>query len=172
MLDYRGMLPMRAGALLAACALGAGLAAISQAVEPATVTVRFIDARNGKPYTLWKGPFQISLYKADPTKGFNSRAELDANDLGIVRQVPDANGEVRFTLPNPMPGVIRLDSAFRIGCAYFFFNAREVVERGVVGENKCRTKLRKVNVKFTAKPGELVYFVAPLSFWERHPIIR
>jgi hypothetical protein len=42
-----------------------------------------------------------------------------------------------------------------------------VIERGVVGKNECRTKFAKMNVKFEAKPGEILYFVAPLSFWER-----
>lgn len=163
---------MRLGILLAAFVLGAALAALGYAAESTTVTVRLIDARNGKPYTLWKGPFPISLYKVDPAKGFNSEAELDANDVGTVSNVPDANGQVRFALPSPMPGVMALDGAVKIGCAYAFFNAREVVERGVVAKNECRTKFAKMNVKFEAKPGELVYFVAPLRFWERHPIIR
>lgn len=133
------------------------------------VTVRFIDARNGKPYTSWKGPFEISLYKTDPTKGFESDAEIRANHLGVVRQVPDANGEVRFALPNPLPGIIQLDSAVQIGCSSIFFAAKDVVERGVVAKNDCTTKFAKQNVKFEAKPGEIVYFVAPLSFGDRHP---
>jgi hypothetical protein len=161
---------MRLGALLAAWAVGVGLAGIGHASDPPTVTVRLIDARNGKPYTLWKGPYQISLYKADPSRGFNSDTEARANDLGIVRQVPDANGEVRFALPDPMPGVIRFDTP--LGCSYQSFDAKEVVEKGVVGKNECRTKFAKMNVKFEAKPREMIYFVAPLSFWERHPIIR
>ena len=136
------------------------------------ITLRLIDARNGQPYTLWKAPFQISLYKADPTKGFRSDADLRANGLGVLRKIPDAKGEVRFPLPDPTPGLIRLDSAFRIGCTYFLFSVREVFEKGVVAKNECRTKFAKMNLKFEAKPGEVVYFVAPLSFWERHPIIR
>jgi hypothetical protein len=42
-----------------------------------------------------------------------------------------------------------------------------VVKKGVVGKNECRTKFAKKGIKFEAKPGEIIYFVAPLSFWER-----
>ncbi|MGH9434011.1 MAG: hypothetical protein ACRD3T_20980 [Terriglobia bacterium] len=157
---------MRLAALLAACALGVGLAAIGHAAEPVTVTVRFIDARNGKPYAYNKDRVQIFLYKSDPSKGFNSYAEARANNVGVVRQFPDANGEVTFALPNPMPGVIEIP-AILTGCGPGRFDTKAVVEKGVVGENLCRTKLRKMNVKFEAKPGEIIYFVAPLSFWER-----
>ncbi len=158
------------GALLAACALGIGLAAIGHAFGPATITVRLIDARNGTPYTLWKGPLLVALYRAEPSKALHSIAEQQANDLGTLHQVPDASGEATFDLPNPMPGVIGFRTP--LGCSYQFFDAKEVVEKGVVGKNDCRTKFAKMNVKLKAKPGELVYFVAPLSFWERHPIIR
>jgi hypothetical protein len=94
---------MRLGTLLAACTLAVGLAALGNTADPATVTVRFIDARNGKPYTYNKALVTIFLHKVDPSKGFSSDAEARANDLGTVRQLPDAKGEVRFTLPNPMP---------------------------------------------------------------------
>lgn len=158
-------------ALLVTCTLGAGLTAIGPADEPVTVTVRFIDARNGKPYTYDKAIVTIFLYRADPGKGFRSDAEARANDLGTVRQFPDGNGEVRFALPNPMPGIIEIPAVLT-GCGPGKFDAKEVVERGVVGKNECRTKFAKMNVKFEAKPGEILYFVAPLSFWERHPLIR
>jgi hypothetical protein len=161
---------MRQGALLAALALATAAAAIGHAAEPATVTVRLIDARNGRPYTLWKGPLLVALYKVEPARALRSLAEQQANDLGTLRQVPAANGEARFTLPVPMPGVIALLTP--LGCSNQLFDVREVVNNGVVGKNECRTRFAKMNVKFEAKPGELVYFVAPLSFWERHPLIR
>jgi len=169
-LSCRGVPPMRRGALLAALAVATGLAVIGHPAEPTTVTVRLIDARNGRPYTLWKGPLEIALYKVEPPKALRSLAEQQANDLGTLRQVPDANGEARFALPNPMPGVIAFLTP--LGCSHELFDAKEVVVKGVVGKNECRTKFAKMSVRFEAKPGELIYFVAPLSFWERHPIIR
>jgi hypothetical protein len=66
----------------------------------------------------------------------------------------------------PCPGVILVEAVL-IGCGAPVFDAKEVVEKGVVGKNECRTKFAKMNVKFEAKPGQIVYFVAPLSFWER-----
>lgn len=161
---------MRLRALIAALSFATGLAVTGHAAEPATVTVRLIDARNGRPYTLWKGPLVVALYKAEPAKALHSLAEQQANDLGTLRRVPDANGEARYVLPNPMSGVIGFLTP--LGCSYQLFDAKEVIEKGVVGKNGCRTKFAKKNVKFEAKPGEIVYFVAPLSFWERHPLIR
>jgi hypothetical protein len=161
------MSPVRLGALFAALAVVTGLAVIGRAAQPVTVTVRFIDARNGRPYTYDKDVVTNLLFRGDPSKGFKSYAEARANDLGTIRQFPEANGEVRFTLPNSMPpGVIEVPAVL-IGCGPILFDAREVVEKGVVGKNLCRTKFAKKNVKFEAKPGEIIYFVAPLTLWER-----
>ena len=154
--------------LFAACVLG--VAAIGHEGRLATFTVRLIDARNGQPYTSWKGPLSLALYRKEPSKALHSIAEQQNNPLGTLDRVPDANGVAKFDLPNPMPGVIGFLTP--LGCSYQLFDAKEVVEKGVVAKNDCRTKFAKKNVKFSAKPGELVYFVAPLSFWERHPIIH
>lgn len=167
-LNHWGMPPMRWGPFLAACALGAGLGTLGRPAEPTVVTVRLIDARNGRPYTLLtKTPLTIFLHKKfGPGHGFDTMAEARADDAGTIRRVPDANGQVTFTLPQPMPGIIELFT-YPIGCGHAVFDVREVVEKGVVGKNECRTKFAKRNVKFEAKPGEIIYFVAPLSFWER-----
>jgi hypothetical protein len=156
---------MRVGALLAVLAVGTGLATVGHAAEPVTVTVRFIDARNGKPYTQFMGHCEIDFYRRDPN-GYNTVAERQAIDLGTIRVLPDSNGEMKFTLPTPIPGIIAIPT-FRLGCTPILFDAKEVIEKGVVGKNECRTKFAKKNVKFEAKPGEIIYFVAPLSFWER-----
>ena len=156
---------MRMGALFAALAVVAGLAKIGHAAEPVTVTVRFIDARNGKPYTLPMGHCEIDLYRSDPNR-YNTVAERQAIELGTIRALPDSNGKVKLTLPSPMPMVIAIPT-FRLGCTPILFDAKEVVEKGVVGKNECRTEFAKMNVKFEAKPGEIIYFVAPPSFWER-----
>lgn len=156
---------MRLRPLLAALAVGAALAVIGRSAEPATVTVQLIDARNGRPYTQWKGALAIGLYRADPAKAPHSQAEQQANDLGILRQTPGANGQAKFVLPNPIPGVIRLLTP--LGCSFQPFDAKEVLEKGVVAKNECRTKFAKKHVRFQAGPGEIIYFVAPFSFWDR-----
>ena len=156
---------MRLGALLTACVLGAGLAFIGHTAEPVTVTVRFIDARNGKPFTQSKGPCEVDFYRRDPN-AYNTVTERQAIDMGTIRVLPDSNGEMKFSLPTPQPGVIAIPT-FRLGCTPILFDTKEVIEKGVVGKNECRTKFAKKNVKFEAKPGEIIYFVAPPSFWER-----
>ena len=156
---------MRAGALLAVLAVASGLATVGHAAEPETVTVHFVDARNGKPFTQFMGHCEIDFYRSDPNR-YNTVAERQAIDLGTIRVLPDSNGKVKFALPSPMPGIIAIPT-FRLGCTPILFDAKEVIEKGVVGKNECRTKFAKKNVKFDAKPGEIIYFVAPPSFWER-----
>jgi hypothetical protein len=156
---------MRPLTLLAACALTAGLAIGGRGAEPVTVTVRFIDARNGRPYTKSMGPCEITFLRR-ARQSRDTAAESRAIDLGAIRALPDSNGVMKLTLPTPMPGVIAIPT-FMLGCTPILFDAKEVVEKGVVGKNLCRTKFAKKNVKFEAKPGEIIYFVAPPSFWER-----
>lgn len=154
------------GALLALCSIGVCPAALAEYAQPVTVTIRFIDARNGKPYTYNKHPVEIFLLRRDPAQRFNSPAEARANLVATVRQLPDANGEVRFPLPTPTPTMIDIP-AYLTGCGPGLFNTKEVLDKGVVGKNGCRTQFARKNVKLEAKPGEIIYFVAPLSFWER-----
>jgi hypothetical protein len=151
------MSPVRLGALFAALTAVMGLAAVGRPAEPLTVTVRFMDARNGKPYTYNKDPVTIFFYRVDPGRGFNSQAEAKANQVGTVRQFPSADGEVKFTLPSPMPRVIQIPAVLT-GCGPGSFDAQEVVEKGVVGRNECGTKSARKHVKFQARPGEIIYF--------------
>lgn len=156
---------------LVACMLAAAaVAAIGHATEPVTISVRFVDARSGKPYTLYKGPWQVHLFKADPAGKSPTRAYMESNDMGTIRVFSGANGEASFPLPSPMPAVIWFESP--LGCSHQSFDVREVVGKGVVGKNECKTEFAKTNLRLEAKPGEIIYFVAPLSFWERHPLIR
>lgn len=161
---------MRLGASLVMLAVvGSGLG-ISRSAGQTTVTVNFIDARNGKPYTIYKGPWRVHLFRSDPAGKDPTRAYMDANDMGTIRVLSDANGKASFTLPSPTPAVIWFESP--LGCSRQTFDIREVIATGVVAKNECRTKFAKEHVKFRARPGEIIYFVAPLSFWERHPLIR
>ncbi|MGH9432925.1 MAG: hypothetical protein ACRD3T_15425 [Terriglobia bacterium] len=161
---------MRLGALLATVAIVQAVALLGHPGDHTTITVRFVDARNGKPYTLYRGPWQIHLFRADPTGKSPTRAYMKANDMGTIRVFSDANGKAAFTLPSPIPAVIWFESP--LGCSHESFDAIEVVEKGIVGKNECRTKFAKEHNKFQATPGEIIYLVAPLSFWERHPLIR
>jgi len=125
-------------AFLAACPLATGLVEMGHAAEPVTVTVRYIDARNGKPYTLFKGPWQLSLYKSDPRKTSGTRAEMQAIELGSVRARSDANGKAKFTLPNPMPR-----SNPGRSCPHRLRRAR--LRRQGGGRERCRGKERVQN---------------------------
>lgn len=154
---------MRVQLLSAALAIVAGLAPYCRASEPVVIKVRVIDARDGKPYANLTVP--ITFQRANPTGGFRSKAEAQANLQATVRQTTDALGQVSFALPTPTPGVIAIDLP-RIGCGPGLFDTEKVIEKGIVGQNRCETKLRKANIKFEAKPGEIVYFAAPIGLLE------
>jgi hypothetical protein len=161
---------VRLGVFLATLAVAPGLAATYHPAGQPTVIVRFVDARNGRPYTLYKGPWQIHLFRTDPAGKLPTRTYMEGNDMGTVRVFSDADGIAKVTFASPIPAVMWFESP--LGCSREVFSVREVLEWGAVGKNECRTKFAKMHVKFEAKPGELIYFVAPLSFWERHPLIR
>jgi hypothetical protein len=67
-----GVLAMIGRWTLVLVAFWLGQAGGPQPTVTRVVTVRFIDARNGKPYAYNKDVVTIFLYKLDPSKGFKS----------------------------------------------------------------------------------------------------
>ncbi len=144
------------------CALAAGLALLGHAAEPLIITVRVIDGRNGKPYARLLLPIHFDRVKKI---SFDSVADARANVVASERKRTDAKGEVRIPVPLPLPEVIGVDLT-TLACGPDTFDTRQVIERGVVGENHCNGKAGRMNIKFQAKPGEVIVFAAPMSFWE------
>lgn len=159
-------------------------------VSGVEVTIRVIDARNGKPYAYLGILLTLLKLRVDPgksTPGFETE-----NVLAYRRAVTDFEGKVTIDVTPPFPQepevkrgkytvevrprsphyglpeqLALLVGDGRLGCGTAFFDMNEVLTKGVVGTNECRTKFAKKKVKFEAKPGEIIYFAAPLSFWER-----
>jgi hypothetical protein len=154
----------------------------------AEVRIRVIDARNGKPYARLGILVTLIKAKLDPgqARGLDSR-----NVLGERRAITDPQGKATIDVTPPFPMLVevspgrwtlearkqplyyelpeQLDVMLGnglVGCGEAFFDMKEVLTKGVVGINECRTKWAK-KVEFEAKPGEMVLFAAPLSFWER-----
>jgi hypothetical protein len=128
------------------------------------ITVRVLDGRNGNPYARF--PVCIFFKRSKGRSGFKSLAEARANDAGSACGKTDGKGEVRFTLPVPLPEELDINPT-PFACGSGIFDTRDVLEKGVVGANGCKGKLRKMNVKFQARPGEAIIFAAPIGFWEQ-----
>lgn len=158
------MPPVRRLPFAASCVLGLLLGCASLLAQPSVVTVRVIDARNGKPY---KGLYlKIELLKAMQTsQGFRTEARARANLIAEKIGRTDDKGEVRVDLPTPPPGVINISSG-PTACGAGYFQTRVVMKQGAVGENHCKTKWAKAGVHFQAKPGEIIYFATHVGFIE------
>jgi len=147
------------------CVLAAGLASLGRGAEPPVITVRVIDARNGRPYAKFGVWIILHRVKDPGAAGFDSEAEARAFVVARFLKTTDAKGELSFSLPSPLPEEIYIEDV-PFGCGPGLFDTRQVIEQGIVGENNCRTKLRKMNVRFRAGPGQVVVFAAPIGFWE------
>jgi hypothetical protein len=85
-----------------------------------------------------------------------------------IRVTTSSDGTAVVRLPTPIPEQISVDveNGRLRGCSRFSFSTREVIERGVVAENKCDPK-GKLKGKFTAEPGEVIVFARFLKWWEK-----
>jgi hypothetical protein len=149
--------------LLFATALWPGQAGGAPVAHRPMVTVRVIDARDGKPYANL--PVFVTLYKwklkpGDPR--FGSLADVDTH----FKRTTDARGEIRFSLPPPTAPQMAAEPGGPFACGGTLFNTETILKSGVVGENRCKGKLRKSRIRFQAKPGEVVVFARPFSFWD------
>lgn len=155
---------MRRAAFYAGCALGLALVLPGNSAELAMITVRVVDARDGKPFAglplfifLWK----VKLDNAPANSPVYGAGNLEAT----LRKTTDAKGEVTLSLSAPLPEEIGVDPG-SLGCGRYLFETGEAIAKGSVGDNRCKGKPRKMNAKFQAKPGEVVVFARPYSFWD------
>jgi hypothetical protein len=130
----------------AACLLVAFIPSASFCQTRRILTVRVLDARNGKP--LSHVPLGLSWLKGPqlPT--------VETNDAGIAA----------FHLPDPLPGGrARLSSFFIDMCSDWEVSIDQVSAKGIVGENNCG------EAKFSGNPnpGELVIFARRLNVFQR-----
>jgi len=156
---------VRPSPFLAGCALVMLVGCPRLPAEPVVITVRVIDARNGNPYK--KLALRIDFLRAE----WSSRVYRIGSDpwrenlIATELQKTNDKGEVIFNLPTPLPGVIWVFSG-PMACGTEYFDAKAVLERGVVGENHCNTRWAKKKVNFQAKPGEIIYFATHVGFFE------
>jgi hypothetical protein len=131
------------------------LAALSPGVASAgDVTIRLINAKDGRRL----GGQLIVVFLGD--------ARLASTPE--VRVVTSSDGTAVVHLPATIPEQVAVDvgNGKLHGCGWSLFSTVEVINHGVVAENKCDSK-RKLKRKFTAKPGEVVVFVRFLKWWEK-----
>jgi hypothetical protein len=158
------MPPVRHSPFLAGCALGLLLGCPGLFAEPVVVTIRVVDARNGKSYP--KLPLLVELLRAEwSLQGYKTDAEARANLMAREVKTTDDKGEITLDLPTPLPGVISVWSG-PMGCGSFYFDTQAVIANGMVGENHCKTKWTKLKINFQARPGEIVYFATHVGFFE------
>lgn len=142
-----------------------------------TIEVKLIDGRNGHPIlntcvNVWVGSRQKDALAIPTDKNGFARLRLTDNDAEV--NIQDRwKGCGEFGIINP---VVKYGSSVSVNAGYVLcqrqatdyswlavkdYPTNELVRQGVVTDNTCG--------KATAspRPGELIIFVRPLSFWEK-----
>jgi hypothetical protein len=124
-----------------------------------TITIRMLDSKTGRPITT--SEFQVWI---DHASGTNRR---------YVR--PDSEGVGQMTLPHTvsvisvhaqygkaMWGYVNCDSVKDRG-PYLdhWYMISDILTSGIVAPNRCSKQ------KAVGKPGEFIFFVRPMTFWEK-----
>jgi hypothetical protein len=130
-----------------------------------TITIRMLDSKTGQPITtsefeVWTG--------ASPTP-----AQTGGRPYHGVK--PDDDGAGEMALP-PDASVITVHAQYgRAGWGYVncdrlkdqgpfrehWYSVQEILASGIAAPNYCSKK------KAIAKPGEFIFFVRPMTFWEK-----
>lgn len=147
--------------------LGASTGAHGQVIR-----VKFLDGRTGRPVTyegaeLWVGTPTRSLV----APAHNAQGTAKFIVIGhTIKAVWPRNSKVHQELA-VQPGLARIaagpevdaGTCGRMGFPPYgpWYLISEILRRGAVSENHCGTATAK------PKPGELILFIKPLSFWRR-----
>jgi len=131
------------------------------------LTIRVVDTRTG--HALPKEQVSVSLLYA---KGEAVPPKYDA----IIHLETDSNGDVRVSLPEPVPihiavQVTLTSEHWRCGCGVLA-TTQDVIQSGIVGPQPgSRPKDR---IAPTKSPGVILILARPLTFWERllYPLVK
>ena len=145
---------IRAYAALFLALLIATLSSISPGHSTSFITVRVLNAKNGRPL---KGAM-IGL--VDP-----KREKPNQNPI-ITSAKTDADGVVNFRIPEGVTDIVIFygDDLVDRCTPPSPFSVDEIVRSGVIGANNCPHG--KFQYQGMRKPGELIIFGRPLSWWE------
>jgi hypothetical protein len=127
-----------------------------------TITIRMLDSKTGKPITTSEIELHVGM------------SQTSAQTAGIppsyVQTDKDGVGEVTFPIAASDIGVYARDGAWGyVNCDCVKdrpyhehrYSISEILASGIVAPNRCNKR------KFTAKPGEFIFFVRPMTFWEK-----
>jgi len=156
------------GKIIVASLLLADLASAARAQE---IRVKFLDARTGRPVTyegaqIWVGIGTGMGPLVAPAHNKEGTAKFFYTGHTIRAIWPHNPGEL--TIP---PGPQRIaagpevdaDMCWDLGPLRLgpWYSISEILQHGAVSENHCGKATAK------PKPGELILFIKPLSFWRR-----
>lgn len=146
--------------LVAATLLVSAPASVSMAQRGSSITVRVLNARNGKPL---KGVV-LFLY-AQSNIPIKTRK---GQDHPLATEITNPDGIAIFQLRESIGEVILSygDSLYVGRCTPSLpFATAEILKTGIIGTNTCSGD--KFEYKAAPKPGELVLFGKKWSWWER-----
>lgn len=142
-----------------------------------TIEVKLIDGRNGHPIentcvNVWVGNEQKDALAIPTDKNGIARLRLTDNDAEVNTQ-DRWKGCGEFGVINP---VVKYEGSVSVNAGYVLCQpqatdyswlavkdipTKQLVRKGVVTANTCGKPIA------SPRPGELVIFVRPLSFWEK-----
>jgi hypothetical protein len=145
--------------------------AVARGQQPATIHVLLLNGNDGKPLTTGN----------DGRAGSGASLTIFAECAKVClfpgnRFSWGVDGEGRTEVPN-FPGLLMLEvmkpTSWYVYCEGEEepdgmlkkepkYSVSEILEKGVVAENVCNPKLH-----VPAHPGELVFFLRPLTMWEK-----
>lgn len=132
------------------------------------VTIRVLNSRDGHP--LARQSVSVSFLYG------HKEGTPPKHDSGLTLET-DANGEARFTIPDPAPAhlaaQVRPDwSRWRCSC-FVLTDTQIIVQKGVAGPFPTDVA-KKLPASGTPRPGEILFVATPLSFLERifYPLLK
>ena len=138
-----------------------------------TITVRIIDMKNGKPaskhlvFVYWVDPATRKL-DGPPLKGWTDE---DGNArISITQFLRRISAENKQVIRKALPQTKYVADAYIMNgqgksCSFPEFSFDEIINNGVVGDNRCDIKFD--TTKYKASPSEVILFVGHYRWWER-----
>jgi hypothetical protein len=144
------------------------------AIQGQEIHIRVLDGRNGRPITnecvnVWIGEKSVESFVIPTNKDGIVFLQLTNDDRQVRSQKGPACGGLGVIQP-----VVRYSETIRITADYYMpcqahppdtpwlsFSIAEILRSGVTASNACG------KIEGSPERGELVFFVRPLTWWEK-----
>ena len=145
--------------ILSVVAWIAAICTASSAQTNRTIKIRMLNSKTGQPITT--SEIEVRIRTSSSSAGATGVAPIYVRPKEEKAVFPISVSDIRVYARDGVWGYVNCDSVKDRSLTEHWYSISEIIASGIAAPNRCNK--RTVN----AQPGEFVFFVRPMTSWEK-----